>query len=147
MISVYLAGEIHTPWRDGLRKESARRGLDVRFYCPVTDHPKSDAAGTSIFGDQRMKFWNDHIGAGVNAVRTRVMLKMSDVVVVHFGGQFGEWNGALDAGRALELGKPLITIHTSDLDHALKEVDRAALCTARSVEQVADVLEYAFGGN
>lgn len=144
-LMVYLAGEIHTPWRDEIRAHLETAGVeDVALVSPVTDHAASDACGTRILGEQNDRFWNDQLGAGVNAVRTRTLLARSDVVVVRFAAAFGEWNGALDAGRALALGKPLITLHPPDLDHALKEVDRAALVVTREARQVAEVLTYAF---
>ena len=42
--------------------------------------------------------------------------------------------------------KPLITLHPEQHDHALKEVDRAALAVAREPEQVVDLLRYALDG-
>jgi hypothetical protein len=53
---------------------------------------------------------------------------------------------AFDAGYAAALGKPIITLHDADLDHALKEVDRAAQATARTAEQVVAVLGYVIRG-
>jgi nucleoside 2-deoxyribosyltransferase YtoQ len=47
-------------------------------------------------------------------------------------------------GYAAALGKPFITLHPPEHDHALKEVDRAALAVARDPEQVVDILRYAF---
>ena len=81
--TVYLSGEIHTDWRE--RIERAAAGLDVGFTAPVTDHAASDAAGTAVLGEQERPFWNDHIGAGVNAIRTRTLIQRADVVVVRFG--------------------------------------------------------------
>ena len=49
-------------------------------------------------------------------------------------------------GFAAALGKPIVTLHDGELDHALKEVDRAAQATARTAEQVVDVLRYAIAG-
>ena len=40
------------------------------------------------------------------------------------------------------LGKPLVTLHPEQHDHAPKEVDRAALAVAREPEQVVDILRY-----
>src|SRR5437660_12347467 len=48
------------------------------------------------------------------------------------------WNGPFDAGYAAALGKRLITLPPPEHDHALKEVDRAALAVARKPEQVAE---------
>ena len=40
----------------------------------------------------------------------------------------------------------MVTLHDAELDHALKEVDRAALAVARTAEQVVDVLRYVIEG-
>ena len=143
---VYLSGEIHTDWRDRVERGAEAAGLDVEFTAPVTDHAASDAAGTAVLGDQGEAFWNDHIGAGVNAIRTRSLIERADVVVVRFGEQYRQWNAAFDAGYAAALGKPLITLHPPEHDHALKEVDRAALAVAREPEQAVDILRYALAG-
>ena len=143
---MYLSGEIHTDWRERIERGAAAAGLDLRFMAPVTDHAASDAAGTAILGEQENPFWNDHIGAGVNAVRTRTLIAKADVVVVRFGEQYRQWNAAFDAGQAAALGKPLITLHPEDHDHALKEVDRAALAVAREPEQVVAILRYVTTG-
>jgi YtoQ family protein len=139
---VYLSGEIHTDWRERIERTTVSAGLDLQFTAPVTDHAASDAAGTAIFGEQDQRFWNDHLGAGVNAIRTRTLIERADVVVVRFGEQYRQWNAAFDAGYATALGKPLITLHPPEHDHALKEVDRAALAVAREPEEVAEILRY-----
>ena len=143
---VYLSGEIHTDWRERIEAGAREAGLDVAFTAPVTDHAASDQAGTAVLGDQGQAFWNDHIGAGVNAIRTRSLIERADVVVVRFGEQYRQWNAAFDAGYAAALGKPLITLHPEQHDHALKEVDRAALAVAREPEQVVEILRYAIDG-
>ncbi len=139
---VYLSGEIHTDWRERIERGAAAAGLGVRFTAPVIDHAASDAAGTAILGEQESRFWNDHLGAGVNAIRTRTLIEHADVVVVRFGEQYRQWNAAFDAGMAAALGKPLVTLHPEQHDHALKEVDRAALAVAREPEQVVEILRY-----
>jgi YtoQ family protein len=139
---VYLSGEIHTDWRERIEQGSQAAGLDVQFTGPVTDHAASDDAGVSILGQEDKPFWKDHQGAGVNAIRTRTLLQQADVVVVRFGEQYRQWNAAFDAGMAAALGKPLVTLHPEQHDHALKEVDRAALAVAREPEQVVEILTY-----
>ena len=139
---VYLSGEIHTDWRERIVSGAAAAGLDVEFTAPVTDHTASDDAGVSILGPEDKPFWKDHQGAGVNAIRTRTLLQQADMVVVRFGEQYRQWNAAFDAGVAAALGKPLVTLHPEQHDHALKEVDRAALAVAREPEQVVDILRY-----
>lgn len=141
---VYLAGEIHSDWRE--RVEQACDGLPVSFSAPVTDHPASDAAGTATLGDEEQRFWADHKGAGVNSIRTQTFIQEADVVVVRFGDKYRQWNAAFDAGFASALGKPVITQHDEEFDHALKEVDMAARATARTPEQVAAVLHYVITG-
>ncbi len=100
----------------------------------------------AILGAEQRPFWRDHVGAGVNAIRTRTLIERADVVVVRFGDQYKQWNAAFDAGFAAALGKPLITLHAEQHDHALKEVDRAALAVAREPEQVVEVLRYVIEG-
>ena len=139
---VYLSGEIHTDWRDRIEQGAEAAGLDVDFIGPITDHAASDDVGVSILGPEDQPFWKDHKGAGVNAIRTRTLLEQADVVVVRFGEQYRQWNAAFDAGMAAALGKPLVTLHPEAHDHALKEVDRAALAVAREPEQVVDILRY-----
>ena len=143
---VYLAGEIHSDWRERIEAGAREAGLPVEFTAPVTDHPASDAAGTGTLGEEAEAFWRDHKGAGVNAIRTQTLIRAADLVVVRFGDRYRQWNAAFDAGFAAALGKPIVTVHDPDLDHALKEVDRAAQATARDSEQVVDVLRYVIAG-
>jgi YtoQ family protein len=143
---VYLSGEIHTDWRERIERGVAEAGLDVAFSAPATDHSASDNCGVAILGPEEQPFWKDHLGAGVNAIRTRTLIRRADVVVVRFGEQYKQWNAAFDAGYAAALGKPLVTLHPEQHDHALKEVDRAALAVAREPEQVVGVLRYVLAG-
>jgi YtoQ family protein len=144
--SVYLSGEIHSDWREQIAAGIETAGLPVTLSAPVTDHAASDDAGTGTLGEESDAFWRDHKGAGVNAIRTQTMIRSSNVVVVRFGDKYRQWNAAFDAGYAAALGKPVVTLHDEELDHALKEVDRSALATARSAEQVVDVLRYVIEG-
>ena len=143
-LRVYLAGEIHTNWRDEII--AGAKGLDVAFDAPVTDHAASDDCGVAILGDEADKYWHDHKGAMVNAIRTRKGLNDADVVVVRFGDKYKQWNAAFDAGQAAALGKSLIILQPPEHDHALKEVDAAALAVAREPEQVVDILRYVLEG-
>ncbi|HKG35146.1 MAG TPA: YtoQ family protein [Solirubrobacterales bacterium] len=144
--NVYLSGEIHSDWREQIARGVEGAGLPVRLSAPVTDHSASDDAGTGTLGDEEKPFWRDHMGAGVNAIRTQTLIRDADVVVVRFGDKYRQWNAAFDAGFAAALGKAVVTLHAADLDHALKEVDRAALATARDAGQVVDVLRYVLEG-
>ena len=143
---VYLAGEIHSDWRERIEAGVREAGLQVELTAPITDHAASDDAGTGTLGEESEAFWGDHKGAGVNAIRTQTLIRDADVVVVRFGDKYRQWNAAFDAGFAAALGKPVVTLHDGELDHALKEVDRAAQATARTAEQVVDVLRYVIRG-
>lgn len=143
-LQVYLSGEIHTDWRE--RIVDAAKGLDVVFTSPVTDHDASDDCGVAILGAEPDKFWHDHKGAKINAIRTRNAIEAADVVVVRFGEKYRQWNAAFDAGFAAALGKPLIILSLPEHQHALKEVHGAALAAAQEPEQVADILRYVLTG-
>jgi len=144
--SVYLSGEIHSDWRQQIGAGIEQAGLAVELSGPVTDHASSDDAGTGTLGEESEAFWRDHKGAGVNAIRTQTLIRQADVVVVRFGDKYRQWNAAFDAGYAAALGKPIVTLHDEEFDHALKEVDRGALATARTSDQVVDVLRYVIEG-
>jgi YtoQ family protein len=143
---VYLAGEIHSDWRERIAAGITGAGLPVVLTSPVTDHAASDDCGVTILGPEQDKFWHDHKGAGVNAVRTYTLLREADIVVVRFGEKYRQWNAAFDAGQAAALDTPLITLHPPEHDHALKEIDGAALATCREPEQVVAILRYAIEG-
>lgn len=144
MLKVYLSGEIHTDWREQIT--DGAKGLDVVFNSPVTDHGASDDCGVAILGDEPNKYWHDHKGAMINAIRTRKGIEDADVVVVRFGEKYRQWNAAFDAGFAAALGKSLIVLQQPDHDHALKEVDAAALAVAREPSQVVEILRYVLDG-
>ncbi|MCA1680899.1 MAG: YtoQ family protein, partial [Actinobacteria bacterium] len=55
-------------------------------------------------------------------------------------------NAAFDAGFAAALGKPIVSLHPPEHDHALKEIDRAAMATAETPQQVVEILRYVFEG-
>ena len=143
---VYLSGEIHSDWRDRISAGIAAAGLPVRLDSPVCMHQDSDDCGAVILGAEESAFWHDRKGASMNAIRTRTLIAESDVVVVRFGEKYRQWNAAFDAGTAAALGKALITLHAADLNHALKEVDAAALAVCSTPEQVVDTLAYVIRG-
>lgn len=145
-LKVYLAGEIHTDWREQIAAGIKALQLDITLTGPVTDHRASDDCGVAILGDENSDFWKDHKGAKVNALRTRTLIQRADIVVVRFGDQYKQWNAAFDAGYAAALGKPLITMHDPSLTHPLKEVDSAALAVAQTPEQVVQILRYVLQG-
>ena len=71
---VYLAGEIHSDWRQQIANGVEVAGLPVVLTGPITDHTASDDAGATILGAEEDKFWHDHKGAGLNAIRTGTMI-------------------------------------------------------------------------
>lgn len=143
-LNVYLSGEIHTDWREQIIEGC--KGLDVSFHAPVTDHDASDDCGVAILGAEDQKYWHDHKGAMVNAIRTRKGIQDADVVVVRFGEKYKQWNAAFDAGFAAALGKSLIVVHGPEHQHPLKEVDAAALAVTEDPAKVADILRYVLTG-
>ena len=144
--TVYLSGEIHTDWRDIIEAQAAAAELSVSFTSPVTDHGASDDCGVKIMGSEDSKFWHDHKGAKLNAIRTRTHLEQPDIVVVRFGDKYKQWNAAFDAGYAAALGKPLIVMHGPEHQHALKEIDGAALAVVDTPEQITKILNYVING-
>ncbi|MEE9453677.1 MAG: YtoQ family protein [Paracoccaceae bacterium] len=146
MLKVYLSGEIHTDWRAEILAGVLSAGLDVEFSGPNTDHAASDDCGVAIMGAESDKFWHDHKGAKLNAIRTRKGIEGADIVVVRFGDKYKQWNAAFDAGFAAALGKSLIVMHGADHQHALKEVDAAALAVVEHPTQVVEILRYTLTG-
>jgi YtoQ family protein len=70
----------------------------------------------------------------------------ADIVIVRFGEKYKQWNAAFDAGFAVALGKSLIVMHSSEHQHALKEVDAAALAVVENPGQVIQILKYVRDG-
>ena len=140
MLSVYLAGEIHTNWREEIAEGA--QNFNVMFTSPVTDHEASDDCGVKIMGSEELKFWHDHKSAKLNAIRTRKHIEEADVVIVRFGDKYKQWNAAFEAGYAAALGKSIIVMHGADHQHALKEVDASALAVVETSQQVVEILEY-----
>ncbi|WP_355660364.1 YtoQ family protein [Halomonas salifodinae] len=139
--TVYLSGEIHTDWREEIERGAAAAGLDITFTSAVTDHDASDAAGDSL-GPASEGFWRDHKSSKINAIRTKTLIEMSDLVVVRFGDKYKQWNAAFDAGYCAALGKPYVTLHSEEIVHPLKEVDAAAMGWCTSTDQVVEILKY-----
>lgn len=144
--TIYLSGEIHTDWRAQIEAQAEAAGLPVTFTAPVTNHAYSDDCGVAILGAEPNKFWHDHKGAQMNAIRTRTLLENADLVIVRFGDKYKQWNAAFDAGYASALGTPMIIMHEPENAHALKEVDAAALAVAQTVEEVVAILRYVIAG-
>jgi len=144
--TVYLSGEIHTDWRERIAAGVEAAGLPVKLVSPITVHEDSDDCGVAVFGAESNKVWHDRKGAQLNAIRTKTLLKSADIAVVRFGEKYKQWNAAFDAGYAAAMDIPYITLHPTEIDHALKEVDGAAHGIAREPEQVVQALTYVITG-
>mgnify|MGYP005619449641 CR=1 FL=1 len=147
MLKVYLAGEIHTNWRDEIIDECKKQNLDIQFSSPVTDHASSDDCGVEILGPEEKNFWKDNKGAKINSIKTKKSIKDCDVVIVKFGDKYKQWNAAFDAGYASALNKSIVVIHNDEDQHALKEVDASASAVAKDQHQVVRILKYILSGS
>ena len=143
-LKVYLSGEIHTDWREEITQSCTDK--EITFMSPITIHESSDDCGVAILGDEPSKFWHDHKGAKINAIRTRKGIEDADIVVVCFGEKYKQWNAAFDAGYAAALGKSLIILHQAAHQHPLKEIDAAALAVAETPQQIVQILNYVLDG-
>ena len=144
--NVYLSGEIHSDWREQIKKQVSSQNLPIVFTSPVTDHELSDDCGLKILGSENDKFWHDHKGAKINTIRTKTAIKNADIVIVRFGDKYKQWNAAFDAGYAAALSKPLVIIHQDEHQHALKEIDAVALVVTKNVDEVIKILQYTIEG-
>ena len=145
-MKVYLAGEIHTNWREEIIQLCEKEKLDVSFTSPVTDHEASDNCGVEILGVEEKNFWKDRKGAGINSIRTRMSIKDCDIIIVKFVEKYKQWNAAFDAGYASALNKSVIVIHSDEHQHALKEIDAAAAAVASDQKQAFQILKYILDG-
>lgn len=143
-ITIYLAGEIHSDWRERFRDLVEARDVPATFVGPQEVHGRSDDVGEDILGDQPGPRYRDLMGARVNTLRTRVLLRRADLAVAYFGDQYRQWNTAADAGAAVAGGIPLILVRDPELTHALKELDALAAFTAETLEQAAEAVAYIF---
>ena len=146
MLKVYLSGEIHTNWRDEIINKCNEENLEIEFSSPTTNHELSDDVGAQILGNEEKKFWHDNKGAKINAIKTRLSIEKSDIVIVRFGNKYKQWNAAFDAGYASALNKSLIIMHDEDNQHALKEIDAASLAVVKNTSEVIKILNYTING-
>ena len=147
MLKVYLAGEIHSNWREEIIQLCEKEKLEIEFSFPVTDHEASDNCGVEILGAEEKNFWRDRKGANINSIRTKKSIQDCDVIIVKFGDKYKQWNAAFDAGYATALNKSMIVIHNDDHQHALKEVDAAASAVASNQTQAFRILKYILEGS
>ena len=140
-LTVYLSGEIHTDWRNEIQNGAKENNLEIEFVSAVTDHDASDSAG-DVLGAEDSSFWRDHKSAKVNNIRTKTLIKKSDLAVIRFGEKYKQWNAAFDAGYCAASGTPYITLHADDIVHTLKEVDGYSMAWTKTTEQVIEILKY-----
>lgn len=141
---IYAAGEIHSEWRDELRRHLEAAGVDAELVGPQEVHERSDDVGEAILGEQPGQRYRDLMGARVNTLRTRVLMQRADLVVAYFGPKYKQWNTAADAGAAVASGLPLVLIRPEEHVHALKELDALATLTVETLEQAAQAIAYVF---
>jgi len=146
MFKVYLAGEIHSNWREEIIDMCSIANLNVKFTSPITNHENSDNCGVEILGAEDKNYWKDNKGANINSIRTKKLIKDSDLIIVKFGEKYKQWNAAFDAGYAAALNKSIIVLHSEDHQHALKEIDAAASAVASDTNQVVRILKYIIQG-
>lgn len=143
-LTVYLAGEIHTDWRDRVAAMAKEKNLPLTFVSPQTNHDRSDDIGESILGKQPDNLYRDDAASSVNNFRTQVLLQKADLVIALFGEEYRQWNTAMDASAALTMHKPTIIVRPTSLIHPLKELSNKANVTVETVEQALDVLAYIY---
>ena len=147
MLNIYLSGEIHTDWREEIINLCKNENLNISFSSPITNHEASDNCGVEILGQEENNFWKDSKGANINSIKTSKAIKDADIVIVKFGEKYKQWNAAYDAGYASALGIPIICIHNKENQHALKEIDAAALAVTENNLQVVQILKYVLSGD
>ncbi|MBT2754411.1 YtoQ family protein [Mesobacillus foraminis] len=143
-LTVYLAGEIHSSWRQEIKEKAHSLKLPITFVGPMENHDRSDLIGEEILGKQPGPVFRDEAASSINNLRTEVLLNKSDLVIALFGEKYKQWNTAMDASAALSLGKPLILIRPVELHHPLKELSRKANVTVENVDQAIKALSYIF---
>lgn len=143
-LTVYLAGEIHSAWREEIKQKAAALKLPIDFVGPMEDHDRSDSIGEEILGKQPNAIFRDAAASSFNNLRTEVLMQKADLVIALFGEKYKQWNTAMDASAAITFGKPLILIRPESLHHPLKELSRKASATVESVDQAMKALAYIF---
>ncbi len=143
-LTVYLAGEIHTDWRDELVEKVKAKGLDYEFVSPQLVHDRSDNIGEDIKGKQPNNYFRDLAASDVNNFRTEVLMNKADIVIALFGEKYRQWNTAMDLSTGIALGKPTIMIRPEEFIHPLKELSRKTNVTVETVDQAVEVLAYVF---
>jgi len=143
-LTVYLAGEIHSNWREEIKDKAQSLQLPIQFVGPMEDHERSDNIGEEILGEQPNAIFKDEAASKINNLRTTVLMQKADLVIALFGEKYRQWNTAMDASMAVALNKPLILIRPESLHHPLKELSNKANVTVETINQALKVLTYIF---
>ncbi|HLS24533.1 MAG TPA: YtoQ family protein [Beutenbergiaceae bacterium] len=143
-LTVYLAGEIHSDWRQELIEKVQAKGLDLDFVHPQLVHDRSDSVGEDIQGPQPNAYFRDLAASDVNNFRTEVLMQKADIVIALFGEKYRQWNTAMDLSAAITMGKPTIMIRPEEFIHPLKELSRKTNVTVATVDQAVEVLAYVY---
>ncbi|SIS52421.1 YtoQ family protein [Salimicrobium flavidum] len=143
-LRVYLAGQIHDNWRDEVKQKADEKGIQAKFVHPQENHSRSDDVGEDILGPQPNKETKDDKASAINNFRTKLLMERSDAVIIYFGENYKQWNTAMDAGIAIQAGKPTILIRDENLIHPLKELSNQATVTVETIDQAIDVLQYVY---
>src|SRR5699024_12193602 len=80
-LTVYLAGEIHTNWREQLSSAAKKDDLPLTFVSPQTNHDRSDSIGEDILGNQPRQLYTDDAASDITNFRIKVMMEKADIVV------------------------------------------------------------------
>jgi len=143
-LTVYLAGEIHSTWREEIKQKVLALNLPVDFIGPMENHDRSDNIGEEILGEQPGAVFKDAAASNFNNLRTSVLMHKADLVIALFGEQYKQWNTAMDASTAIASGKPVIIIRPEKLHHPLKELSAKASATVETSDQTIKALSYIF---
>ncbi|MDX8366153.1 YtoQ family protein [Cytobacillus sp. IB215665] len=143
-LTVYLAGEIHSNWRDEIKEKAKALQLPLTFVGPMENHDRSDNIGEDILGEQPNAIFKDDAASDFNNFRTQVLMNKADIVIALFGEKYRQWNTAMDASAAITLHKPLILIRPASLHHPLKELSNKANVTVETVNEALKALSYVF---
>ncbi|QBP42638.1 YtoQ family protein [Paenisporosarcina antarctica] len=143
-LTVYLAGEIHSTWREEIKQKVLALNLPVDFIGPMENHDRSDNIGEEILGEQTSAVFKDAAASSFNNLRTSVLMHKADLVIALFGEQYKQWNTAMDASTAIAGGKPVIIIRPEKLHHPLKELSAKASATVETSDQAIKALSYIF---
>ena len=120
MLKVYLAGEIHSNWREEIIQLCEKEKLEIEFSSPVTDHEASDNCGVEILGAEEKNFWKDRKGANINSIRTKKSIQDCDVIIVKFGEKYKQWNAAFE-GRTEVQEDDIARVISCSLRHRLRK--------------------------